>query len=305
MNNTVQQYLAFRRALPKRPPVEQLRVRVRGLEFAVYRTPHVTGALPLLCINGGLLFGHDLLWPALAPLAATRQLIFYDQRGRGSSSTPPGAVASRIEFDAGDVPALRSALGIARWDVLGHSWGGGIAMLATAQDLAAVRRLVVVCAVGVTGEWLPDLHARALMRLEGAQRAELAAFDTARLVDPELAYHAAYTRAFFPAYFADRAFAASVAAPTGTSVTGAVVAARIRRHGYDWRATLRDVTTPTLVLHGAADILPRSVAEGIAGTLRHATLRSLENVGHNPFWEAPQSFFTQVETFLAEKPPDS
>ena len=29
--------------------------------------------------------------------------------------------------------ALRRALGIRTWDVLGHSWGGGIAMLGTAR----------------------------------------------------------------------------------------------------------------------------------------------------------------------------
>ena len=46
-------------------------------------TPPVIGALPLLCINGGLLFDHTLLWPALAALATHRQLIFFDQRGRG------------------------------------------------------------------------------------------------------------------------------------------------------------------------------------------------------------------------------
>jgi proline iminopeptidase len=146
-------------------------VRARGLDFAVYTTPVVPNATPLLCINGGLIFDHKLLWPSLAYLATQRQLVFYDQRGRGASSVPPGVAASRIEFDAGDVPALREALGIAQWDILGHSWGGGIAMLAAALDTAshpeAVRRLVLVNAVGITSEWLPPLHAAGVARLTG------------------------------------------------------------------------------------------------------------------------------------------
>ena len=103
--STLDRYLAFRRSLGSRPALEPLIVRARGLDFAVYHTPAVAGTLPLLCINGGLLFDHTLLWPALAALARHRQLIFFDQRGRGRSASPPGMQASRIEFDAGDVPA--------------------------------------------------------------------------------------------------------------------------------------------------------------------------------------------------------
>lgn len=298
-------YLAFRRSLGPRPVLESLTVRARGLDFALYRTPAVTGAPPLLCINGGLLFDHTLLWPALAALAAHRQLIFFDQRGRGRSASPPGMQASRIEFDAGDVPALRRALGIAQWDVLGHSWGGGIAMLATAQDPEATRKLVLVNAVGVTSGWLPPLHAAGVARLEGRAQEGLAAFDTAALTAPDLDVHARYAQAFFPAWFADQQFAASVAPPRGTSATGAVVAARLRRDGYDWRATLRDLPTPTLVVHGAADVLPLAEAARTAAHLRHARLLPIAEAGHNPFWEAPDAFFAAVQTFLAEGSPDS
>jgi proline iminopeptidase len=299
----LQQYLAFRRSLPPRPPLERLTVRARGLDFAVYRTPSVHGALPLLCINGGLLFGHELLWPALASLTQHRQLIFYDQRGRGATTVPPGIHASRITFDGDDVPAIRKALDVAQWDVLGHSWGGGIAMLAAASDQAAIRRLVLVCAVGVTGEWLPGLHDAALARLPEAPRHALAAFDPSRLRDPDLAYHAAYTKAFFPAYFADASFAAAVTPPTGTSQTGAAVAARLRRDGYDWTDRVRDVRTPTLVVHGGADILPTDLGAMTARTLPNAMLLTLPGVGHNPFWEAPAAFFADVDAFLRAEPP--
>lgn len=302
-------YLAFRRTLPPRPALEARRVRARGLDFAVYTTPAVPNTVPLLCINGGLIFDHKLLWPALAKLAATRQLIFYDQRGRGASSVPPGAAGSRIEFDAGDVPALREALGIAEWDVLGHSWGGGIAMLGAALDTgthaAAVRRLVLVNAVGITGDWLPPLHDAGVARLTGAARDTLAAFDVKTLEQPDLETHAAYAQAYFPAWFADQDFARNVNPPRGDSHTGACVAARLRRDGYDWRERLRDLQAPTLVVHGAADVLPWSEAERTSRFLAHARLELIPDAGHNPFWEAPDAFFAAVQTFLAEGAPAS
>lgn len=310
--STLHRYLAFRRSLPPRPPLESLRVRARGLDFAVYRTPAVDGVPPLLCINGGLLFDHRLLWPALASLATHRQLIFFDQRGRGRSAVPPGMQGSRIEFDAGDVVALRRALGITAWDVLGHSWGGGIAMLSAAEECrvatamaapCAVRRLVLVNAVGITSRWLPPLHAAGVARLNGDEHAVLAGFDPAHLCEPDLARHAAYARAFFPAWFADREFARQVTPLVGESVTGAVVAARMRRDGYDWTEVLRDLHVPTLVVHGAADVLPLSEAERTAGYLPHARLVPIADAGHNPFWEAPDAFFAAVHAFLTEGAP--
>lgn len=297
-------YLEFRRTLPPRPPLEALTVRARGLDFAVYRTPAVGTAPPLVCINGGLIFDHRLLWPALAPLATSRRLIFFDQRGRGRSQVPPGHLASRIEFDAGDVVALRQALQLEQWDMLGHSWGGGIALLAAGADPAAVRRLVLVNAVGITSRWLPRLHEAAIGRLSGAAREALAAFDVARLHAPELAAHVAYAQTFFPAWFADPAFAEHVTPLPGTSATGAAVVARLRREGYDWSDRLRDLTVPTLVVHGAADVLPLSEATRTAAHLAAAgapaRVLPIADAGHNPFWEAPDAFFAAVQAFLTE-----
>src|SRR5215207_6198544 len=170
-------FLAFRRKQKKAPPLTHQTIRARGLEFAIYKSPDMEGQPPLLCINGGLHFGHDVLWPALAPLAAKRQLIFFDQRGRGKSQQPPGARTARIEHDAGDVPAIRKALGIESWNVRGHSWGGGIAMLSTAEDQQAVNRLVLVDAVGPTSDWLSRLHSTAVGRLEGEKRQVLEQLD--------------------------------------------------------------------------------------------------------------------------------
>ncbi len=286
-------------------------MRARGIDFAVYHTPPVNNALPLLCINGGLLFDHKLLWPALAPLADKRQLIFYDQRGRGASSIPPGLLASRIAFDAADVPALRSALGIKQWDVLGHSWGGGIAMLATAleeqqargAETPAVHRLVLVDAVGVESTWLNGLHEAGLARLTGPAHDKLASMDPKQLVNPDIDYHARYAQAYFPAWFADPVFAGNVSPPLGKSATGAAVAARLRREGYDWREMLSDLRTRTLVLHGAADVLPFAEAERSTALFRDARLVPIPEAGHNPFWEAPEAFFSAVRAFLDDDSP--
>jgi proline iminopeptidase len=274
-------------------------VPARGLDFAVWTTPAVAGAVPLVCINGGLLFDHAALWPSLAPLAAgRRQLVFFDQRGRGRSQPPPGVRAARIEHDAGDVGALREALGIERWDVLGHSWGGGIAMLGASLDLAGTRRVVLVDSVAPTSWWLAGLHRTAVERLTGEARETLAALDPAALVEPDPEVHSAYARAFAPAWFADVTLAPLFTPPVTTGATGAAVAARLRRDGYDWRDRIRALDRPTLVIRGERDALPRQTAEELVALLPEATLRMIPEAGHMPFWERPETFFPVVEAFL-------
>ena len=296
-----ERFIAYRRSLPHPPRLHRQRVAARGLEFAVFTTPEVAGALPLVCVNGGLLFSHKLLWPALAPLAQRRQLIFYDQRGRGESGAPPGAQAARIEHDAGDLAALRVALGYRRWDVLGHSWGGGIALLGTERDQAGVRRLVLVDAVGPRSEsWLPHLHDAALSRLAAPQRAVLQHIDPATLLTGDPATHSAYSRAIYPAWFADPELAQLFVPPRSESRPGAAVASRLRREGYDWTPLVRAVQTETIVIHGAEDLLPSAVARELVALLPNGRLSLIPGAGHMPFWEAPELFFRQVESFLSD-----
>lgn len=297
-----ERFAEFRRSLPRPPRLDRHDVRARGLTFAVFSTPPVEGAAPLLCINGGMLYSHALLWPALSPLAERRQLFLYDQRGRGASQVPPARHTSRIEYDAGDVAALRDALGIPRWDVLAHSWGGGIAMLAAARDPLGVRRLVLVNAVGPTSDWVSSLHRDALARLGGVDRERLAALDPLALHAADAAVHAEYSRALYPAYFADRDFARVFTPPREASETGAAVAARLRRDGYDWRETLHGIRASTHIVHGSDDLLPARLARESALLIPRSSLTLVDAAGHMPFWEQPQTFFADVGAFL--DPPD-
>lgn len=303
MSSTRQRFLDFRKSLPRTPRLEQQSVRVRGGALAVFTSPHVSDEPPVVCVNGGMLFDHSMLWPALSPLTAKRQVVLYDQRGRGASLEPPDPHRWTIEEDAADLAALRRALGIRRWDVLAHSWGGGIAMLAAVVDRAGVRRLVLVDAVGATSEWMSPMREAVRSRLSGDA---LAAFeripeDALATDDPEI--HSEHARAVYPAWFADGDFAHFFTPPRAISRTGASVLGRLRREGYDWRTRLRALTAPTLVMQGERDPFPESAARQLAEAIPGARLTLVPASGHMPFWEAPQRFFALVESFLGAPRP--
>jgi proline iminopeptidase len=292
-------FLSFRRSIPRAPRLNRQTVRVRGIEFAVFTSPPAEGAPPVVCVNGGMIYDHSMLWPALSPLAGQRQVILYDQRGRGASSAPADPSAASIEDDAADLVALRRALGIRRWDVLGHSWGGGIAMLAAAADPAGVRRLALVDAVGPTSDWIAPLRRAVLARLAGAERDAVASISEEALRAPDPVVHSRYARAVYPAWFAAHDMASHFTPPVAQSETGAAVLARLRREGYDWRPKLRALSVPTFVVHGEEDVLPPSVALEISNTLPDARRCVVPSSGHMPFWEAPARFFSLIESFLS------
>jgi 3-oxoadipate enol-lactonase len=72
-----------------------------------------------------------------------RRLIAYDLRAHGSASGSEPATS--YEQLADDVAAVLDHLGIARAEVLGHSFGGQVAMAFAAASPERVRHLWVVC----------------------------------------------------------------------------------------------------------------------------------------------------------------
>jgi pimeloyl-ACP methyl ester carboxylesterase len=66
------------------------------------------------------------------------------------------------------------------------------------------------------------------------------------------------------------------------------------------RPTLRSITVPTLVLAGASDRTIRpNLSRKVAAAIPGAEFRILENCGHTPHEECPQSVATAIGEFLA------
>jgi proline iminopeptidase len=99
--------------------------------------------------------------------------------------------------------------------------------------------------------------------------------------------------------FADAERARSFTPPKVTSETGAVILARLRRDGYDWRTRQRALSVPTLVIHGEEDALPVAVSAELVALLPRAERQLVPHAGHKPFSEAPDVFFSVVDSFLA------
>jgi proline iminopeptidase len=271
------------------------------------------GADTLVVLHGGPGLNLEGLRPDLSPLARRHTVIYFDQRGSGHSEMPD-TLRLTADLMVKDLEALRSAFRIDRMTLLGHSWGGGLAVLYAAEYPAHVARMLLVGPVPPRpGSYLEQYDAGAAARRDSAETARQAIADSVQRVaeDPYPACRESF-----------RIFLRGVAATpeTASRIRGDLCAAtpanlRLQRvllqkvweslwdtvavEGYDWRPLARRVAAPTLVVHGDGDPLPVAGSEEWTLVLPHARLVVISQAGHYPHAEQPEQFFPAVEAFLA------
>ena len=84
-------------------------------------------------------------WRDIVPdLARDHFVVAPDQRGYARSSKPAGVEAYAPDRIVGDLIALADALGIERFTLVGHDWGGAVAWMAALRHPDRIARLAIV-----------------------------------------------------------------------------------------------------------------------------------------------------------------
>ncbi len=114
-------------------------VNANGIDLNVTEIGH---GPPLVMLHG-LLIGNIATWyfTCARALAGRHRVVLYDLRGHGRSARPTEGYD--VSTMADDLAALAEALELESFDLVGHSWGGLIA-LDYARRYARVRRLATV-----------------------------------------------------------------------------------------------------------------------------------------------------------------
>jgi len=77
-------------------------------------------------------------------LAKDHYVVAPDQRGFARSSKPEGVANYTPDKPVGDLLALADHLGVDRFTLVGHDWGGAIAWMAALQNPQRIARLIIV-----------------------------------------------------------------------------------------------------------------------------------------------------------------
>jgi len=110
---------------------------------------HVIGdgaGTPLVLVNGGPGFDHQYfhLAPVWERLGMGRRVVFFDQPGTGQSYPVHSNDSVGVSDVLDAIHAVRMELGASRIVVLGHSWGGYVAMAFGLEYPDATEALVLV-----------------------------------------------------------------------------------------------------------------------------------------------------------------
>lgn len=231
-------------------------------------------------------------WRLVMPeLSAARRVIAPDLVGFGFTDRPQ-AYRYGLEGWVAHALGVMDALQLDRVDLVGNSFGGGLALAMAIRHPQRVRRLVLMGSVGVPFELTPGLDAvwgytPSFENMRGLM--DLFAYDRS-LVNDELA-ELRYRASIRPGF--QESFSAMFPAP--------------RQQGVDAlcsrEADIRALPHETLVIHGREDrIIPLSNALTLADWIPRAQLHVFGRCGHWTQIEHAGRFARLVGDFLAESP---
>jgi pimeloyl-ACP methyl ester carboxylesterase len=212
-------------------------------------------------------------------LADARRAVALDLPGFGWSERPPTAWGT-AEY-ARHVVGFMDALGIARAALLGHSFGGRVAIRMAVEHAPRVSRLVLVASAGIRRPH----GARYQVRVRTVKLVRgLFGLPVWGRLGPRLI-----------ARLTERVGSRDYRA------AGAMRPTLVKLVNEDLAPMLSAIQAPTLILWGDRDQeVPRSAMDLMAGAIPGARMVVFPGAGHFPFQDAPDAFSRELRAFMAE-----
>ena len=233
----------------------------------------VGSGAPLLCLHGGMgIDGASLRVPGILDLAAHGvHVIVPDQRGHGDSDRSDPARYSHDTW-VSDARAFAMGLDLDRFALLGHSYGGFLALEYALRWPESLTHLILV----------------------GTSAGPVQASPAGVTNDGELRER---FRSVWPRFFAggDKHWPLFESLRFSADPYNAAFTRELPR--YDVRARMASVHTPALLIVGSGDPY-RPHMEWLADAMPSATLRVMPHAGHFPFVEQQRAFTRDVAAFL-------
>ena len=156
-------------------------IPVAGGKYKVWTKQMGSGSVKVLLLHGGPGFSHDYLeaMEAFLPQAGI-QMYYYDQLGVGNSDIPDDPTLWTLPRFLTEVEEVRRGLGLDRFVLYGHSWGGILAMEYALNYQQHLRGLVISNMTAGMQSYLKRTAALKAQLLSPALLARLNALEAAK-----------------------------------------------------------------------------------------------------------------------------
>jgi len=285
------------------PPDETFELFTHGHRLRAYANG--SGTETLLLLNGGPgLCSQHLRAPHLPLVERGFRVVIHDQLDTGASDHPGNPSLWTIERYVEEVEAVREALGLGRVHLLGHSWGGWLAIEYALTHPDVLQSLVLADTCGD----IPHLvqEAGRLKQALGEETAAMMAgceaagqFDDPTYLEAvaELDRRHVFTLEQRPAPSQRSAESFNLAlynhmqGPNEYVFTGNLKTwSRIDE--------LARLSVPTLVIGGRHDVMTPACTARLADALPNAQYAMFENSSHVPHYEENEAYIAAVGAFL-------
>ena len=240
---------------------------------------------PLVLMHGGPGLDHTTLL-SLQPLADQFTLIFYDHRCNGRSE---GAEVSSMTWEnlTADADALRQALGFDKWAVLGHSFGGNVALEYALRYPQSLSHLVLMDTGG--DQWWVQQNAPEILAKRGysagavqaARRFYNGQIDAREFLPTIMKFMSAYF--YHLNLLGDGPRDGLQGLAQSMRPEALIFGYSQLLNGWTVMDRLGEIKVPTLVMAGRYDFLfPPEHQAMLAAGLPNARLEIIERAGHNP-----------------------
>ena len=265
------------------------------------------GQLPLLCLHGGPGGTHDYLEPLEAMAQTGRRVIFYDQLGNGGSDKPSNPSLWTIGLFVEELAAVRRHLGLERVHLLGHSWGGMLAMEYALTQPQGLASLTLSDTLASAPQWVAEAN-RLRAGLPPDVRETLSKHEQAESTDdPEyqeamLVYYRRHLCRIDPwPDCLNRTFElvaqnpevyTTMWGPSEFYPTGSL-------KNWDIVDRLGEIRAPALILSGSHDEATPAISETLHRAIAGSRLVIFEESSHVPYIEETERYMRTLDEFLS------
>jgi len=266
---------------------------------------------PLILVHGGPGLDHSYFLPQMRCLMNDYQLIFIDQRACGQSDADVDSSTISVKSFINDIDQIRQQLKLGKVNLLGHSWGGLLAMNYAIKYQTNLKTLILLNTMSPSSEYRAQADSILNTRKNEEDSVAFAQIRASEAFkNRESSAYEDFFRVLFRREFFNKKYADSL---TLTFPDSFAANSQILQHlgndlsSYDILSDLNSVEVPTLILYGDYDPLAGIVGQKLKDNIPNSSFVIIPNCGHFPYIESQEEFVEEIRKFkssIADSPPD-
>ena len=277
-------------------------VTVDGI--TVYYETEGSGA-PIYIISGGPGFTPYYMKPMTAELSQKYQTVLIHQRGTGQTKVLLNEQTINMDEYVKDIKAIKEKLNHKKITLLGHSWGGMLAMNYAAIHPDEIDKLILVSSgspdLSFYNFFVDNLHSKLSEDDQYSSQALLRLFGQAEKGIEANQVFLEYQNLLTKAYFYDKSKAKGIGILTAEDFNVAafnLIFNAMYKGNWDIKQKLGGINIHTLIIHGRQDPVGMETPHLINQTIKGSKLSIIEKCGHFPWIEQPDIFFKTINEFI-------